>query len=282
MLPEHGHELVVDLPEEGVTLIADPVRLAQIVSNLLNNAAKYTENGGRISLSARREGNHAVISVRDTGVGIPVEVLPRVFDLFAQADRTYHRAQGGLGIGLTLVRTLVELHGGTVLAKSDGVGRGSEFIVRLPLGIELANRRDRARDESATVFAAHRFLVVDDSRDAAQSLALLLESLGADVHTATDGPAALDELDTYRPSVMLLDIGMPGMDGLEVARRARQRPDSRDLTVIALSGWGQDEDRRRSREAGIDYHMVKPVDLDELGRLLTALAPSKSHRMRLI
>ena len=275
------HELVVDLPEEPVTLIADPVRLAQIVANLLNNAAKYTEDGGRISLSARREGNHAVISVRDTGVGIPVEALPRVFDLFAQADRTYHRAQGGLGIGLTLVRTLVELHGGSVAAKSDGIGRGSEFVVRLPLGVELANRRDGAREAIDSVFAAHRFLVVDDSRDAAQSLTLLLESLGADVHMAMDGPTALDELDTYRPSVMLLDIGMPGMDGLEVARRARQRPDSRDLTVIALSGWGQDEDRRRSREAGIDYHMVKPVDLDELGRLLSALAPTRAIGLRL-
>jgi PAS domain S-box-containing protein len=275
------HELIVDLPEEPVTLIADPVRLAQVVANLLNNAAKYTEEGGRISLSARREGNHAVISVRDTGVGIPLEVLPRVFDLFAQADRTYHRAQGGLGIGLTLVRTLVELHGGTVAAKSEGAGRGSEFVVRLPLGVELASRRDGAREEAGTVIASHRFLVVDDSRDAAESLALLLESLGANVHTATDGRAALDELDTYRPSVMLLDIGMPGMDGLEVARRVRQRSDSRDLTVIALSGWGQDEDRRRSREAGVDYHMVKPVDLDELGRLLTALAPSRSSRLRL-
>src|SRR5262245_61369655 len=182
------HELVVDLPEEPVTLIADPVRLAQIVANLLNNAAKYTEDGGRISLAGRCEGNHAVVSVRDTGVGIPIEVLPRVFDLFAQADRTYHRAQGGLGIGLTLVRTLVELHGGTVSAKSEGVGRGSEFVVRLPLGVELASRRDGEREEADSVFAAHRFLVVDDSRDAAQSLALLLESLGADVHTATDGP----------------------------------------------------------------------------------------------
>jgi PAS domain S-box-containing protein len=275
------HELDVDLPEEPVTLIADPVRLAQIVANLLNNAAKYTEDGGRITLSGRREGNHAVVLVRDTGVGIPVEVLPRVFDLFAQADRTYHRAQGGLGIGLTLVRTLVELHGGTVSAKSDGAGQGSEFVVRLPLGVELGSRRDGSRDETDTVFSAHRFLVVDDSRDAAQSLALLLENLGADVHTVSDGPTALDELDTYRPSVVLLDIGMPGMDGLEVARRARQRSDGRDLTVIALSGWGQDEDRRRSREAGVDYHMVKPVDLDELGRLLTALAPSRSSRLRL-
>ena len=275
------HELTVELPEEPVTLMADPVRLAQIVANLLNNAAKYTEDGGRISLSARRENNHAVISVRDSGVGIPVDVLPRVFDLFAQADRTYHRSQGGLGIGLTLVRTLVELHGGTVTAKSEGVGRGSEFIVALPLGVEIGSGRDGARDETDPVFASHRFLVVDDSRDAAQSLALLLENLGADVHTATDGPAALDEVDTYRPSVMLLDIGMPGMDGLEVARRVRQRTDGRELTVIALSGWGQDEDRRRSREAGVDYHMVKPVDLDELGRLLTSLAPPKTSRLHL-
>jgi CheY-like chemotaxis protein len=256
------------------------VRLAQIVANLLNNAAKYTEEGGRISLAGRREGNHAVISVRDSGVGIPVELLPRVFDLFAQADRSYHRAQGGLGIGLTLVRTLVELHGGTVAAKSDGVGRGSEFTVLLPLGVELENRGDALRGNVDRVFAAHRFLVVDDSRDAAQSLALLLESFGADVRTATDGPTALDELETYRPSVMLLDIGMPGMDGLEVARRARQRSSSRDLTLIALSGWGQDQDRRRSCEAGIDYHLVKPVNLDELKRLLTALAPSRVSRAR--
>jgi PAS domain S-box-containing protein len=275
------HELKLDLPEEPVTLIADPVRLAQIVANLLNNAAKYTEEGGRIALSARRDDNHAVISVRDTGVGIPAEVLPRVFDLFSQADRTYHRAQGGLGIGLTLVRTLVELHGGTVSAKSEGVGRGSEFVVRLPLGVEVASDRGVSRSETQSVFASHRFLVVDDSLDAALSLALLLENLGADVRTATDGQAALDELEPYRPSVMLLDIGMPGMDGLEVARRARQRSDSRELTVIALSGWGQDEDRRRSREAGVDYHMVKPVDLDELGRLLTALAPSRASRLHL-
>jgi PAS domain S-box-containing protein len=188
------HVLAFDMPADPVTLMADPVRLAQIVANLLNNAAKYTEDGGRISLTARREGNHATISVRDSGVGIPVEVLPRVFDLFAQGDRTYQRAQGGLGIGLTLVRTLVELHGGTVIAHSDGVGRGSEFIVRLPLGVELGCRREAPRDEEGGVFTSHRFLVVDDSRDAAHSLALLLESLGADVRTANDGAAALDEL----------------------------------------------------------------------------------------
>ena len=275
------HELIVDVPPEPVTLVADPVRLAQVIANLLNNAAKYTEEGGRITVSARREGEHAVIAVRDSGIGIPGDVLPRVFDLFAQADRTYHRSQGGLGIGLTLVRTLVELHGGTVAARSEGLGRGSEFIVRLPLSLERAERSRRSARERDNIFASHRILVVDDSLDAAHSLAMLLENLGADVHTASDGPTALDELETYRPSVMLLDIGMPGMDGLEVARRARQRPGSRDLTLIALSGWGQDSDRRRSREAGIDYHLVKPVDLDELGHLLTALAPAGANRLRM-
>ena len=264
-----------------MTLVADPVRLAQIIANLLNNASKYTDEGGQISLTARREGDYAVVSVRDSGIGIPVDVLPRVFDLFAQADRTYQRAQGGLGIGLTLVRTLVDLHGGAVAAKSEGLGRGSEFIVRLPLGVDSAERRDRAdRGKRDAVFASQRILVVDDSRDAAETLAMLLESLGADVQTASDGPAALDELEAFRPSVMLLDIGMPGMDGLEVARRARQRAEGRDLTLIALSGWGQEEDRRRSREAGIDYHLVKPVNLDELGQLLTALAPSRASRKR--
>jgi PAS domain S-box-containing protein len=276
------HELVVESPAEPVTLVADPVRLAQVIANLLNNAAKYTEEGGRITVSARREDDQAVVAVRDSGIGIPADVLPRVFDLFAQADRTYHRAQGGLGIGLTLARTLVELHGGTVAARSEGLGHGSEFIVRLPLGHQHTQRSERGADaEDSSIFAAHRFLVVDDSLDAAQSLAMLLENLGADVHTAVDGPTALDDLETYRPSVVLLDIGMPGMDGLEVARRARQRPESRDLTLIALSGWGQEADRRRSREAGIDYHLVKPVDLVELGHLLTALAPAAAGRLRM-
>jgi signal transduction histidine kinase/ActR/RegA family two-component response regulator len=273
------HELTIDEPAEPVTVMADPVRLAQIVANLLNNAAKYTQEGGRISLSGYRDENHAVVSVRDTGIGIPIDVLPRVFDLFAQADPSYRRAQGGLGIGLTLVRTLVGLHGGSVEAKSEGVGRGSEFIVRLPLAAELGHRRAAQRDQWNDVFASHRILIVDDSPDAAESLAMLLAGLGADVRTATDGSAALEELEAYRPSLMLLDIGMPGMDGLEVARRARERVDSR-LTVIALSGWGQDDDRRRSREAGIDYHMVKPIDLDELGKLLTALAPREASRAR--
>jgi PAS domain S-box-containing protein len=270
------HELTIEVPAEPIILVADPVRLAQVVANLLNNAAKYTEEGGRISLAAHRDDGHAVIVVRDSGIGIPSDVLPRVFDLFAQGDGTYHRAQGGLGIGLTLVRTLVELHGGTVVAKSEGLGRGSEFTVRLPLGAAVASQREPGEARGDGSFAAHRILVVDDSRDAADSLATLLQGRGAEVRTARDGPTALDEIVRYRPSVVLLDIGMPDMDGHEVARRARQSPESRDVTLIALSGWGQDEDRRRSREAGIDYHLVKPVDLEELGQLLTALAPARA------
>ncbi len=274
------HALTLDLPAEPVVVVADPVRLAQVVANLLNNAAKYTDDGGRISLAARREGEDAVIVVGDSGIGIPPEVLPRVFDLFAQGDRTYERAQGGLGIGLTLVRTLVELHGGSVTAKSDGLGRGSQFVVRLPLGARAAERRAPNQSDGGGVFAAHRILVVDDSSDATESLATLLAGLGAEVRTANDGPTALAELDVYRPSLVLLDIGMPGMDGLEVARRARQLPSSREFTLVALSGWGQEEDRRRSREAGIDYHLVKPLDLGELAQLLTALAPERSTRRR--
>ena len=269
------HELTVDVDTEPLTVMADPVRLAQVIANLLNNAAKYTDEGGRIFVRAGRDGASAIVSVRDNGVGIPSDMLAHVFDLFAQANRTYQRAQGGLGIGLTLVRSLVELHGGSVVAKSDGPGLGSEFIVRLPLGLELPAGGEPTQTQGTGELGAHRILVVDDSRDAAESLAILLRHLGADVQIAGDGQEALAVLETYRPSVVLLDIGMPGMDGFEVARRARQRQSGRDATLIALSGWGQDEDRRRSEEAGIDYHFVKPVDVDALTRLLTALSRSE-------
>jgi CheY-like chemotaxis protein len=269
------HELTVEIGTGPLTVMADPVRLAQVVANLLNNAAKYTEEGGCIAVRAARDGACAVVSVRDNGVGIPADMLAHVFDLFAQANRTYQRAQGGLGIGLTLVRSLVELHGGSVVAKSDGPGRGSEFIVRLPLGLALARGDEPPRAEGVGELGAHRILVVDDSADAAESLAILLRHLGADVQIAGDGEAALAVLESYRPSVVLLDIGMPGMDGFEVARRARQRQSGRDATLIALSGWGQDEDRRRSEEAGIEYHFVKPVDVEALTRLLTALSRSE-------
>jgi signal transduction histidine kinase len=263
------HRLTTELPPEPVILDADPVRLAQVLSNLLANAAKYTEADGLVSLAARSGPGGVVISVRDSGVGIPAEMLPKIFELFTQVDRPYDRSRGGLGIGLTLVRSLVEMHGGTVEARSDGPGKGSEFVVRLPVADPLSVA-PAPRAERAPTIPAHRILVVDDNRDAAESLGMLLTVLGADVHTVHDGAAALEALATYRPSVMLLDIGMPGMDGYEVARRARQQRDGDPLTVIALTGWGQEEDCRRSREAGIDHHLVKPVDIEVLEALLAA------------
>jgi CheY-like chemotaxis protein len=242
------------------------------VANLLNNAAKYTDAGGQIWLTVRREGDGVAISVRDTGVGIPPAMLPRVFDLFTQIDRSDSRAQGGLGIGLTLVKSLVELHGGRVMAHSDGAGRGSEFAVRLPLaaaGRPAGPPGGHARP--AAVLAPRRILVVDDNRDAAESLGMLLKLLGADVHVAYDGPEALEVLATYKPAVVLLDIGMPGMDGHEVARRIRHHPEFRDVTLIALTGWGQEDDRRRSHSAGFDHHLIKPADVNALQTLLMSL-----------
>ncbi len=270
LIDASGHRLTLDLAPETMLLEADPVRLAQVLANLLNNAAKYTEDGGRIWLTAQREGAFAVVSVRDDGTGIDGDMLPSVFDLFAQGERSYGRSQGGLGIGLTLVRSLVDLHGGRVEAKSDGLGQGSEFVVRLPLAAGPAGslQSDPPPALPPSAVAQHRILVVDDNHDAAESLGMLLRFLGADVRTARDGAEALDALETYAPSVVLLDIGLPGMDGYEVARRIRQRSSNDAVRVIALTGWGQRDDRRRSEEAGIDHHLVKPLDLAILERIL--------------
>lgn len=266
------HRLTVSLPSELLVVDADAMRLAQVIANLLNNSAKYTKNGGGIWLTAWREDDNAVISVRDNGMGIPSAVLPKVFDLFAQAERTYDRARGGLGIGLTLVRSLVELHGGRVEAMSEGAGKGSEFLVRLPLAEQLAPARHENPVSQKSVVASHRILVVDDNRDAGDTIGMILEMLGAEVHIVRDGPSALAALNSYRPQTVLLDIGLPGMDGYEVARRARQLPRGRDLTLVAVTGWGQAEDRRRSKEAGMDHHLVKPVDIAALEKLLATVA----------
>ena len=276
-LVEAGHhKLMVSLPPSAVTVNVDPVRIAQVLSNLLNNAAKYTPDGGRIWLNVGVVGNEVVLSVRDTGAGIPAESLPKVFDLFTQVERTYDRAQGGLGIGLTLVRSLVHLHGGTVEAFSDGPGLGSEFVVRLPRSAVVPSHPGNGdAHERSSAIAPHRILVVDDSRDAADSLDMLLRYLGAEVQTAHDGPSALEAIGTFRPSVVLLDIGLPGMDGYEVARRARLLEPGANFKLVALTGWGQEEDRRRSREAGIDHHLIKPVDPGTLEQLLSALSGSE-------
>jgi signal transduction histidine kinase/DNA-binding response OmpR family regulator len=266
------HKLTIDLPDERLTIHGDPVRLAQAVSNLLNNAAKYTEEGGHIWLTVRRNDSHVVLSVRDDGIGIPPEMLPRIFDPFIQLGRSYNRAQGGLGIGLTLVRSLVEMHGGTVEAKSAGPGLGSEFLVRLPLAQEPARPPDQNRPEDFSVpVAARRILVVDDNRDSAHMLSAFLRSLGADVWTVYDGLAALETVRSITPSVMFLDIGMPELDGYELARRVRMQQENRDMTLIAISGWGQQEDHLRSKEVGIDHHLVKPVDPEIVRRLLASL-----------
>jgi len=270
LLDAAGHLLTVDLGGEPLELDADPVRLAQVFGNLLNNAAKYTPNGGQITLRAEQRGTHVVVSVRDNGAGIRAEVLGQVFDPFVQGERSYSRSKGGLGIGLTLARSIVLLHGGTIEARSAGLGQGSEFVVHLPLPPPSAETRSIESRRPATRIAGQRILVVDDNIDAAESLGALLRCLGADVVTVHDGPAALEALRTEKASAAVLDIGMPGMDGYEVARRVRSGPRGNDIKLIALTGWGNDEDRRRSREAGIDHHLVKPVDLHVLEDVLAA------------
>jgi signal transduction histidine kinase len=276
------HQLIVSLPDEPVMLQADPIRLCQVVANLLNNAAKYTEEGGQIRLTARREGSEAVVSVRDSGLGIPIDMLPRIFDMFAQVDRTLKRSQGGLGIGLTLARTLMEMHGGRIEAHSGGLGQGSEFILRIPLAQDdISTTVDQQTQNGRKHAQLHqqRVLVVDDNRDAADSLCLLLKFLGAAACVVYDGPSALKALRLYRPSMVFLDIGMPGMDGYEVARHMRQSTEQNGVKLIAMTGWGQEEDRRRSEAAGFDRHLVKPVNAEALQALLDSLAEKRNFRV---
>jgi signal transduction histidine kinase len=275
LLTEQRHELILELHDEGLEVEGDLTRLTQVLGNLLNNAAKYTDPGGRINLSLRRAEREVEISVRDTGIGIPPELLPRLFNLFTQVDAAAHRSQGGLGIGLALVRQLVEMHGGRVSAHSDGANRGSEFVIRLPLREtlprEAVNGSMGLGPSVAEARRGHRILLADDNRDALDSLATLLQCDGHEVHTAADGAEALALAAVCRPDVMLLDIGMPKLDGYEVARRVRAEPWGKGTVLIALTGWGQDEDRRRSREVGFDNHLVKPLDPDKLSAMLAKL-----------
>jgi len=261
------HRLDVSLGGGPLWLEGDPVRLAQILSNLLNNAAKYTPDGGAIRLSARREGAMAEISVRDNGSGIAPENLARIFEMFSREGRTDARGQGGLGIGLTLSRSLAQMHGGSIEARSEGPGKGSEFIVRLPLAAG-APQAIAARPQPTSLLSPMRILVVDDNRDAAASLGMILEVLGAEVRVAHDGAEALDAFHASDPAVVLLDIGMPGMDGYEVARTLRACYPGRRPALVALTGWGQEEDRRRVRAAGFEHHLVKPAEIDILQALL--------------
>jgi two-component system, sensor histidine kinase len=262
------HELTVEMPTEPITVAGDAVRLTQVFANLLTNAAKYTNAGGHIWLTVRKEGDRAVISVRDDGIGLLPAQLASVFDMFTQVDRSNRRTQGGLGIGLTLVRSLVTMHGGRVEARSQGLGAGSEFVVNLPILIGRRARPDRT--EAPPTLPPRRILVVDDNRDAAETLGDLLAALGATVSVVNSGDAALEILESFNPDTVLLDIGMPEMDGYEVSRRIRATPSHGDALLIALTGWGQEHDLRRSRGAGFDHHLVKPPDIEKLRDLLTA------------
>jgi signal transduction histidine kinase/CheY-like chemotaxis protein len=295
LIEEHGHELRLSLLPEPLSLDADPARLQQILVNLLQNAAKYMEHGGQIWLTVEREHEAVVLCVRDTGVGIAADLLPHVFDLFTQADRSLDRSQGGLGIGLTMVQRLTELHGGTVAAFSAGLGLGSEFVVRLPLAgvagqdaVDMSQLPDIESPETDASQAsleslaqdavgppsdrlapnASRVLVVDDNVDAAETLALLLEVWGCEVQVAHDGPAAIAAAIAAVPNVVLLDIGLPGMDGYEVAGRLREQECLRNTALVAVTGYGRDEDRRLAREAKLDYHLTKPVAAEDLRDLI--------------
>ena len=265
------HALTISLPTQPVHLEADPTRLEQVLCNLLNNAAKYTEQGGRIDLAVERAGNEVTVRVRDNGIGIPSEVLPRIFDLFTQADCSLARSQGGLGIGLTLARKLVEMMGGNIAAHSDGPGKGSEFVLRLPALPTLALAEPaRPLEEPRSSQRLLRVLVVEDIEAVAEMLVMLLKLWGHEVRAVHDGPTALVAARTYQPDVIFLDIGLPGMNGYEVARQLRQDAGARRPLIAAMTGYGQEADRRRSREAGFDHHMVKPIDPNTVEAFLAA------------
>jgi signal transduction histidine kinase len=266
------HDLRIDLPARPVFIQADPVRLTQVFSNLLNNACKFTEPGGKISVSAEQRGAEVAVTVTDTGIGIATEELDRIFEMFSQVDQSLERKQSGLGIGLTLVKRLVELHSGRIEALSAGEGKGSTFVVFLPI---LANEPSTLIPPPKTSnqsdgTAPKRILVTDDNQDAAKSLSMLLRLNGHEVETVFDGESAVAKAETYRPDIMLLDIGLPDMNGYDVCRTIRQTPWGKSIRMVALTGWGQEQDRRNAREAGFDDHLVKPVDPQVLRRAVSA------------
>jgi PAS domain S-box-containing protein len=269
-----GHQLILSLPSRSVMLDADVMRLAQVFTNLLINSASYTEKPGRIWLTAACEDRHVLVHVRDEGVGIPADLLPRIFELFVQSDRPLARTQGGLGVGLTVAKQLVEMHGGTITARSGGAGKGSEFVVRLP----MLPSRVEAEPEPAPQQSAHlhgpprRVLVVDDNIDAAESAALLLRMWGHVVQTVHDGLSVLQAVRDFRPEIILLDIGLPGMTGYEVAQLLRAQPESQSVVLAAITGYGQEADKRRSREAGFNVHLTKPLDPTKLEKLIAVPA----------
>jgi PAS domain S-box-containing protein len=271
LIDRGGHGLTVTLPPGPIMLDADPTRLTQVFLNLLGNAAKYSEPGGHIRLSAYREGDEVVVSIRDCGIGIPASELPRVFDIFMQVDADWRRVQGGLGIGLSLVKEFVGLHGGRVEAHSEGPGKGSEFIVRLPATVETAAAGSPTPAPEGPRGPRRRILVVDDNRDAAESLAMVLRIMGHDVYTAHGGMEGVEIVAESHPDVVLMDLGMPTVDGYEAARRIRAQQRGSEPFLVALTGWGAEADRRRTHDAGFDRHLVKPVDTGVLTKMFAEL-----------
>ena len=264
------HELILDLPAQPIFLHVDPVRMAQVFSNLLNNSAKYTLPGGHIRIEARQVGQEVVVAVQDDGLGISCDALAHVFDMFRQVDGSLERSQGGLGIGLTVVRRLVELHGGSINAQSEGLGKGSEFVVRLPAAADSAGPRTSTRAASDKSVSKRRILVVDDNKDSGDTLGILLRTKGHDVRMARDGLQAVEVAGEFLPEIILMDVGMPKMNGYDATRRIRQMPWAGDSFIVALTGWGQAEDVQRSLDAGCSAHLVKPVDFAALERLLAS------------
>jgi len=268
LIEEAGHDLVVAVPEEPIFVDGDATRLAQVVSNLLTNSSKYMHRGGHIRLTVRRDNEGVAISVADTGIGIPLAMLEKVFVMFTQVDRTLEKTTGGLGIGLSLVKGLVEMHGGTIEAKSKGEGKGSEFVVWLPVVIEASKPQEPDVEVRTPAKSSLRILIVDDNRDSANSLAMILEIMGNDIRSVYDGQAGVNVAGEFRPNVALVDIGLPKLNGHEVARHIRAQPWGQTMVLIALTGWGQDSDREKTRDAGFNAHLVKPVDLQVLGQML--------------
>jgi PAS domain S-box-containing protein len=278
LIASMGHQLEVTFPTQHLAVDADVTRLSQVFMNLLNNAAKYSEHGSRIHLSVTRDGDDVVVSVKDHGIGIAADQLPTIFDMFAQVDRSLERSQGGLGIGLTLVKRLVEMHGGTVVARSEGPNLGAELIVRLPLVVEEHVSDAVDRDDNPPIRSSLRILIVDDNEDGADTLASMLEYLGNDIRVAYDGEAAVAASAEFRPDVVLLDIGLPKLNGYDACRRIRLQPGGEALVIIAQTGWGQLTDRELSREAGFDHHMVKPLDPAALQKLLGDVQRARGNR----
>jgi PAS domain S-box-containing protein len=277
LIEQMGHELTVTLPDQPLIVDADMTRLAQVFLNLLNNAAKYSDRGGHIQLNVEHQGSDVVVTVKDTGIGIAADQLTRIFEMFTQVDRSLDKSHGGLGIGLTLVKRLVEMHGGRVEAKSRGPGKGSEFIVRLPVLVEASRLQAwGVEQDPASPKSSLRILIVDDNRDGADSLAMMLRIMGNDTRTAYEGQEGVDVAGEFRPEVLLLDIGLPKLNGYEACRNIREQAWGKGVVMIAMTGWGQDDDRRRSHEAGFDHHLVKPVDPQELMKMLAGLSSVKA------